>query len=117
MKIVEKNYIKGFKEYYYYKSDLEKFSTSELIDILRSLRCKESRYLEYQDENEWGDLEDNFTGDWLVFDWGEYHQSFAMIWMVKDVLSRRPHIPKSKAEKKAIRQMQAKYHIRIPKVK
>ena len=50
MKIVEKNYIKGFKEYYYYKSDLEKFSTSELIDILRSLRCKESRYLEYQDE-------------------------------------------------------------------
>lgn len=50
------------------------------------------------------------------FEQTDCHMSHAMIWMVKDILSHRPHVPKSKAERKAIRQKQAKYHIRIPKI-
>ena len=116
MRIEESKYCKGFKHYYYYRDDLEKMTTSELVTVLRSLRCHESRELYWQDENKWGDLETEFEGRWLAFEWTDWHMSHAMIWMVKDILSHRPHVPKSKAERKAIRQKQAKYHMRIPKI-
>ena len=116
MKVVESKYIGYFKHYFYYREDLEKMSTKELVWVLRGLRCDESRELYWQDENKWGDLETELEGRWLTFEQTDCHMSHAMIWMVKDILSHRPHVPKSKAERKAIRQKQAKYHIRIPKI-
>lgn len=116
MKVVESKYIGYFKHYFYYREDLEKMSTKELVWVLRGLRRDESRELYRRDKNKWSDLETELEGCWLTFEWTDFHMSHAMIWMVKDILSHRPHVPKSKAERKAIRQKQAKFHIRIPKI-
>ena len=100
------------KKYYMYRSDLEKFDTKKLLFILRRLRtavhCLDWDYFDLMEPGE--DIENT----WLEYQWvdggGKIHQEqyYAMIWMVKDVLSRREHVPTSKAERRKIRQARAK---------
>ena len=98
-------------KYYLYRSDLEKFSTRRLIGILRRLRsaihCLPWDYFErtpIEDlENSWLEYSRLDGGSKLY-----QEQFYAMIWMVKDVLSRREHVPTSKIECRRIRQMKAK---------
>lgn len=98
-------------KYYLYRPDLEKFNTRKLISILRRLRssihCLDWDYFELTPlkdlENTWFEYSRLDGGSKL------YQERFyAMIWMVKDVLSRREHVPTSKIECRKIRQSKAK---------
>jgi len=100
------------KKYYMYRSDLEKFDTRRLLFILRCLRsvvhCLDWDYFELMKPGE------SVENTWFEYQWVEgggiihQYQYYAMIWMVKDVLSRREHIPTSKIECRKIRQSKAK---------
>ena len=100
------------KKYYMYRSDLEKFDTRRLLFILRRLRsvvhCLDWDYFDLMKPGE------SIGNTWFEYEWTDggsklcQEQYYAMIWMVKDVLSRREHIPTSKAERKKIRQLRAK---------
>lgn len=106
MKIVPSQYSKWINNIYYYKSDLEKIPTRDLIRMLRSCRASisnDTRYKQVTEINLW-DLE----GRWTLFEWNDYEYKYAIVWMIKDVLSRRPHITKSKRD----RQLRAKYHVK-----
>ena len=118
MKIIESEYVKGLKHHLYYKCDLEKLPTEELIWMLRGCRKTISRET-YSYNKEWADkYMENIEGKWIEFSWDEWNCYHTMIWMLKDVLSRRGHVYKSKADRKYVRQMQAKYHTRdINKIK
>ena len=95
-----------------YRSDLEKFDTRKLLFILRRLRaaehCLDWDYFELMEPGE------SIENTWIEYKWSDggsklsQDRYYAMIWMVKDVLSRREHIPTSKVEKKKIRQARAK---------
>ena len=100
------------KHHFYYRCDLEELSTERLIWMLRGCRRTISRET-YGYSKDWVDkYMENIEGKWLEFTWDDYNCYYTMIWMVKDVLSRREHVYKSKAERKYVRQMQAKYHTR-----
>ena len=106
---IEKN--GGITKYYLYRTDLEKFNTKKLINILRKLRM----YYARQDWDWWETtpIKDP-ENTWTEYAWAEggskmvQDQYYTMIWMVKSVLSTREHVVTSKAEKKKIRQQKAK---------
>lgn len=100
------------REYYLYRSDLEKFDTRRLLFILRRLRAFYRR--QDWDFYETAPSGQDFENTWTEYEWTDggsklcQDRYYAMIWMVKDVLSRREHIPTSKVERKKIRQARAK---------
>lgn len=100
------------KKHYMYRPDLEKLDTRRLLWILGRLRsyfhCLDWDYFEQAPPGE--DL-DNTWIEYAKYDCGSkllQEEYYAMFWMVKDVLSRREHIPTSKVERKKIRQERAK---------
>ena len=107
MRTEEKN---GITHYYFYREDLEKKTTLELISILRSLRRTIWN-------TEWDDIEEdslkNMEGTMVEFKRGDNFRNYAVLWIVKDILANRPHVNKSKQERKVIRQQSAKLHKRI----
>lgn len=118
MRTVESQYVAGLKHHFYYRCDLEKLPTERLIWMLRGCRRTISRET-YGYNQEWVDkYMQNIEGKWLEFTWDEWNCYHTMIWMLKDVLSRREHVYKSKAARKYVRQMKAKYHTNdITKIK
>lgn len=112
MRSIESECIKGLMSHFYYPCDLEKMGTMELVNVLRGLRCTISRET-YGYDKEWVDkYMENVDGKWIEFAWDEWNCYYTMVWMVKKVLAGRPHIAKSKGEKKKMRQLRAKYHLK-----
>ena len=100
------------KKHYMYRPDLEKLDTRKLLWILRNLRAFYARQdWDFYETAPWGQ---DFENTWTEYEWTDggsklyQDQYYAMIWMVKDVLSRREHIPTSKVERRKIRQERAK---------
>ena len=96
----------GITQVFYYREDLEKMSTHELIWIMRSYAISRSKI-----EKELFDDDSDFDGKMREFSYDDTHEYYAVPWIVRDILKNRPHIHKSKQERRQVRQMRAKYHI------
>lgn len=86
--------------HFLYKSDLVEFDTRMLLRILHSCRAYISK---------WKIAEEKSESVWCEYAWDSDNQRewYTMIWMVKDVLATREHIP-TKQERRKIRQEKAK---------
>ena len=104
-----------WRKIYMYRSDLEKLDTKALINILRKLRTANRIHDWDYYEYEFGKTIEETENTWTEYKYVEYgthlrqDEYYTMIWMVKDVLSRREHVPTSKIEKRKIRQEKAKH--------
>lgn len=112
MRTIESEFVSGLRHHFYYPCDLEKMSTMELVWVLRGLRKTISRET-YGYQQEWVDkYMKNVEGKWIEFSWDEWNCYHTMVWMVKKVLGERPHVAKSKGERRKMRQLRAKYHLK-----
>lgn len=112
MRTIESELVSGLRQHFYYPCDLEKMSTMELVWVLRGLRKTISRET-YGYQQEWVDkYMENVEGKWIEFSWDDWNCYYTMVWMVKKVLGERPHVAKSKGEKRKMRQLRAKYHLK-----
>ena len=102
-------YDKSVEKVYYYRDDLEKLSTYELVGIMRSYAITRSRIAKEWDEEE-SSMDD---GRMTEFAYDDNHEYYAVPWVVRDILSKRPHIAKSKRERRRIRQDEARLKVRI----
>lgn len=102
---------------YFYRSDLEAYDTMYLINALRRCRARQSRFNEEYEEDDDGNLIVVGDYNWCIFavfeTSGFWEYRYTMPWMIKSVLSKRPHIYKSKGERKARRQYQARHHVKL----
>lgn len=116
MRIEEPKALGYPRKIYYYRSDLEAMPTGKLLQILSLLRKQISMWSPpiHLDCDEYGDDKRYvMEGKMVEFSWDDNNEYYAVFWMVKDVLSKRPHVPNSKQERKAARQMSAKTHKKI----
>lgn len=117
MKIELDNICPSIRKCFFYREDLENMDTEELLHILRCLRIRiikeVERNSELVDEDKKKEFIKSLEGQMVEFRYDDWHEDYAVLWIVKDVLSKRPHIYKSKSERRKNRQLSAKLHKRI----
>ena len=119
MRVLRNKYDPYYKDIYLYREDLEKIKTLDLVYILRSLRRHISQFVGNPINQNFGDKFDmeeqtyKMEGRMVQFNYNDHEAYHTVFWIVKDILSKRPHVVKSKQEKRLIRQLSAKNHKRI----